>query len=368
MARFSPTRLILARTRRRLTQTALAERCGLSRRILVAYEVGAKSPSNNTVDVLARVLDFPPSFFAADEVDALQPEAVSFRSLSSLTARDRDAVLAAGTIATDLDAWLSQRFHLPQADLLDLREPNPELAAQAVRASWGLGAQPVSNMVHLLESRGVRVFSLAEDCLSVDAFSLWRREVPFVFLNTLKSAERGRFDAAHELGHLVLHRHGEPHGREVEQQANQFASAFLMPAEAVRASAPRVLTLDAIQALKTRWKVSVVAMTYRLHALGLLTEWAYNDLMREISIRGWRKNEPKGGPRETSQLLAKCLGILRTESVTLRDIAAELHVPPSELDALVFGLVLMAAPRRVQPGEEAPQVPAQPRQLKLMRS
>jgi hypothetical protein len=57
------------------------------------------------------------------------------------------------------------------------------------------------------------VFSLALDAAEVDAFSMWRQSTPYVFLNTKKSAEHGRFDAAHELGHLVLHRHGSPRVR-----------------------------------------------------------------------------------------------------------------------------------------------------------
>ena len=55
-------------------------------------------------------------------------------------------------------------------------------------------------MLHVLEAKGVRVFSLAENTRNVDAFSSWREERPFVFLNMQKTAERSRFDAAHELG------------------------------------------------------------------------------------------------------------------------------------------------------------------------
>ncbi|WP_376773772.1 ImmA/IrrE family metallo-endopeptidase [Rhizobium mongolense] len=71
------------------------------------------------------------------------------------------------------------------------------------------------NMVHLL----VRVFSLVENTRTVDAFSVWRGIRPFVFLNTIKTSEHGRFDAAHELGHLVLPRHGGPSGRRAEDEA-----------------------------------------------------------------------------------------------------------------------------------------------------
>lgn len=88
------------------------------------------------------------------------------------------------------------------------------------------------------------------DAAEVDAFSMWRQSTPFVFLNTKKSAEHSRFDAAHELGHLVLHRHGSPQGREAEREANAFASAFLMPRASVLAYAPRMATIDHLIKLK----------------------------------------------------------------------------------------------------------------------
>jgi hypothetical protein len=83
------------------------------------------------------------------------------------------------------------------------------------------------NMVHLLESKGIRVFSLAVGAREVDAFLMWKGAIPYVFLNTHKTSEHSRYDAAHELGHLVLHEEDSPHGGEAELRANRFASAFL---------------------------------------------------------------------------------------------------------------------------------------------
>lgn len=158
-----------------------------------------------------RALDFPRGFFFAEDVDELPAEAASFRSLSSMTARERDAALAAGAIAYLFNDWVAERFNLPSPDVPELRgDATPEAAAQVVRSNWGLGEQPISSMVKLLESKGVRVFSLCEDTKNVDAFSCWRGERPFIFLNTFKSTERSRFDAAHDLGHLVMHKHGAP--------------------------------------------------------------------------------------------------------------------------------------------------------------
>ncbi len=75
-----------------------------------------------------------------------------------------------------------------------------EAAAEMLRAHWGIGELPVKNMIALLESRGIRVYSLAIDAKEVDAFSMWKGGRPFVFLNTFKSAEHCRFDAAREIG------------------------------------------------------------------------------------------------------------------------------------------------------------------------
>jgi hypothetical protein len=85
---------------------------------------------------------------------------------------------------------------------------SPDTAALYLRQNWGLGERPIPNMLKLLEAKGVRVFSLAENTKAVDAFSVWRNGLPYVFLNIAKSAERSRFDASHELGHLVMHKHG----------------------------------------------------------------------------------------------------------------------------------------------------------------
>jgi Zn-dependent peptidase ImmA (M78 family) len=339
---FTPSRLILARRRRGLTISVLAARIGLSTRRLSAFEHGDAVPTEATLAALALALDFPRSAFSAPDVEMPTSESASFRALTSMTAAQRDSALGAGAIAMMLSAWIDERFRLPAVDVATLRDEDPEAAAAALRALWGLGEQPVRNMVHLLEVHGVRVFSLEERGDEVDAFSLWRNDVPFVFLNTGKSGERSRFDAAHELGHLVMHRHGGPQGREAETEADRFASAFLMPRGSVLAHAPRFASYDALIQIKKIWKVSVAAIAYRLRTVGALSEWHYRQLAIEISNRGARKREPEGIPREMSQVLSKVLTALRDEGVTKADIARDLSIPVTELDTLVFGLAMVA--------------------------
>lgn len=338
----SPSRLRVARKRRGLNKARLAEAVGLDLRAVTALERGDREPRPETLGRIARALDFPPAFFTGPDLHEPTAVTASFRSLSRMSAAVREGALAAGAIAFLLNDWIEARFDLPTPDLLDLGREEPEAAAITLRRHWGLGEAPVRNMVHLLEARGVRVFSLAESSADVDAFSLWREGTPFTFLNTLKSAEHGRFDAAHELGHLVLHRHGGPQGREAEGEANRFAAAFLMPRGGVLAEAPRLVTPDALVRLKHRWTVSAAALNHRLHALGLVDDGRYRSLCIEIAARGWRTVEPEPARRETSQLLAKVFAALRDEGVGKAEVARRLHLDERELDRLVFGLVMVA--------------------------
>src|SRR5205807_2630424 len=124
---------------------------------------------------------------------------------------------------------------------------------------WGLGQLAISHMVKLLETKGVRVFSLVENAKEVDAFSTWKGGTPYIFLNTYKSSSHNRYDAAHELGHLVLHKHGAVGGQVAEKEANLFAAAFLMPRSSVIAAAPRFATMPHLIQLKRKWLVSVSA-------------------------------------------------------------------------------------------------------------
>lgn len=337
---FNPQRLILGRKRRKLTARALATAIGVSPITISRLENGANEPEDETIEAIAAALSFPKTFFFGEDLDELPAEAASFRSLSSMTAKERDAALSAGVIAYMLHDWVAERFNLPLCEVPYLGgEAGPESAAQIVRATWGLGQAPVSNMVKLLESKGVRVFSLSEDTKNVDAFSCWRDCVPFVFLNTFKSTERSRFDAAHELGHLVMHKHGAPQdSREAESEADRFASAFLMPADDVLSRIRSVPDLDSLIQAKKRWGVSVAALAYRLHKLGITREWQNRSLNVEMSSRGYRRQEPEGLEPEASALWPQVFSTLWRERVTRDHVAVQLHVPAQELDDILLHL------------------------------
>lgn len=350
---FTPERLVLARQRRRMTLAALAVKSGVSAQSITAFENNRKQPSEDSLASLADALGYPLPFFSRPAPVELTPDAVSFRAPSKMTALERDSALSSGAIAADLNTWMEERFKLPQPNLPTFPHRTPSEAAAQLRAAWGLGEAPVPNLVHLLEANGVRVFSLAPDCLDADAFSTIKTTTPFVFLNTRKTGQRGRFDAAHELGHLILHcQHRIPRGPSTESEADEFASAFLMPEAGILAQQLHNASVERILSAKRKWGVSAMALTYRLRKLNLLSEWRYTQTAKELTRRGYRRGEPDATEmaRESSQLLAKVFQVLRDQHVSPADVAADLEISLAELNEYVFGLVPVTAVASSSPG------------------
>ena len=335
---FSANRLTTARQCRGLTMKALADALGVSQPAVTAYEQGIKKPEPSRIDDIARILDFPRGYFFGPDFDEIPDSAISFRARRALTATVRDKVLGRSKHASSLlSGALRKRFKYPDVDLPALTHETPETAARLLRNHWKLGFGPVSNMVHLLEAKGVEVYWLSEASPCVDALSYHRGQQPFVFLNTHKDAgERGRFDAAHELGHLVLHRNLKVlDNHKVEAEADQFASAFLLPQEQFTLECPRLPVLVHYLPLKARWGTSVQAMIRRSYDLGILSKWHYENSFKELSRRGWRTEESGKLQREQSGIHNKAYKRLSEKGVTPDDFAKAVGLPLKDLCELM---------------------------------
>ncbi|UPW18581.1 XRE family transcriptional regulator [Agarivorans sp. TSD2052] len=343
---YIPTRLKQARERRKLTKKAFADLIGISSKTVSIYE--SSQPQfelqDEMIQKFAIALGYPVEFFYKAISETIDPESISFRAVTKLSSRLKLATEAASVNALELSEWIDSKFkNLPKVQLPDYSHDNrndPEVAAMELRNVWALGELSVKNMIHLLESKGVRVFSLSEDCKEVDAFSFWKGDRPFVVLNQFKTPERSRFDAAHELAHLILHKHGcQNKGREAELEADRFASAFLMPRGSVLAKVrPNAnAALKDILALKKNWNVSAMAMIRRLYDLSCLTEWQYRQLTISATKEGYRSCEPEGlEQREKSLLLEKVFISLKDKGYRRVDICNELFLPLDEISNLTF--------------------------------
>jgi Zn-dependent peptidase ImmA (M78 family)/DNA-binding XRE family transcriptional regulator len=329
-----------------MSKKGLADAIGVTPNTIIRYEDGEIQPSYENLEKIARCLGFPKAFFDGGELDEPRRDNASFRGMASKSARIMDAALASGAMAFMLDDWITKSYNRPSTDILDLQHVDASTAATLLRQHWNLGDKPIANMVHLLELKGFRVFSLAENTKEVDAFSLWRDDIPYIFLNRFKSAERSRFDAAHELCHLCCHKHGGANAEHaddnIEKEANAFAGVFLMPETDVRSICRRPLySVNDLAEYKKRWRVSVSALNYRLRELNLISEGKSTSNYVEMSRRGWLKVEPNGIAREQSAILQDIVNDLIGLGITKTKIAAELNIPPTEIEALLFGLANM---------------------------
>lgn len=359
---FNMSRFDLARQRRGLTKRELAHRLDVTDRTISNW-YSNQEVDDRILQKAAEILDFPVNFFYGDDFEKVEVQAVSFRALSKMTAKKRDMAISQTILAEMLSKWIDQNFDLPTPDVPDLHELRndvsidnfqsldkidedneqyylefsfPEICAETLRKAWGLGELPIGNLIALLESKGIRVFSLTNDAQDVDACCRWTNDRPFIFLNTSKTAERCRFDLAHELGHLVMHKHGVVEGIQ-EQEANAFASAFLMPRRSISAEPIRSPSLKSIVMKKSIWRVSAAALTYRYHKLGIISTWNATSIYKQLAQRG-KNNEPNPLAHETSLLLDKVFQALSEEKFQLSELTNALNITLEEINNLTFHL------------------------------
>ena len=349
---FRSSRLTQARNARGLTAVSLADMVAVAPSTISLYEKGTHKPRQEMLDRLSRVLNVPPGFFLRT-VPIVKPNRVFYRSMSAATKSARARVQARYEWILEVIDYLLEFFDFPMTRLLELHLPDNfraldsltiESAAEQLRQHWTLGDGPVANMVRTLESNGVIVWRTAFEAETLDAFSEYRSPHSVVVLSSDKeNYYRSRFDAAHELGHLVLHRNIDSRDlnrsadfRLLETQAHQFASAFLLPAIAYSMELWAV-SLDAFRSLKPRWNASIALQIMRARQLGLINENQQKRLWINLSRRGWRKREPLDDSMlsEKPGLVAEGMRMLVNSKVrTGEQIAHDLNLSAYELERL----------------------------------
>lgn len=327
---FDGTRLTVARRLARMTKTQLAREVQVTPTAIGQYEKGLSKPTHTVLREIALRLGLPREFFGASKPLTLLPASgAHFRSLRATSASAREQALAYGELSLELIDVLGEYVHLPNVVLPELELPDQltedaiTSAARATRELWGIATGPVPSVVQAMEAHGIVVLRLPEDTdKAVDAFSTYSGARPLVFLSPLKNDRaRSRFDAAHEVGHLVLHPDTEPGSKVVEGQANAFASEFLMPRDEIATQLPRRIDWPVLHDLKRHWGVSLRALVYRAHALGRMSEASYRRANQQLSI--WGNPEPgQLGPAETPRLLGMARQALETEGYDFDGILA----------------------------------------------
>lgn len=343
---FDATRLKLAREARGLKKGDLAREVGVTPAAIGQFESGATKPKASTLAQIALVLGFPVRFFAYTGEPIRQPDIgdTFFRSLRRTKQTDRQRAIAYSTLVSLLLASLERRLSLPPVEIPDHLHVQDDVSgeqieeiANAVRETWNIPPGPIQHVVRLLETKGIVVVRNPTGH-DIDAFSAWYPTHPIVVLaNDKQNFERSRFDGAHELGHLVMHADPAPGDRTLETQAHRFAAAFLMPRNDIIEQLPsKTVDWQHLVALKRNWGVSIQALLYRARTLGTLTETSYENAMRTINRRGWRRQEPGDlGPPEQPALIAAAITKLNELGLSVDDLARETNLGQALMTELV---------------------------------
>ena len=335
-ALFDGARLTQARNLAGLLKTELADRVPVTAAAIGQFESGHARPTIATLGQLALALKVPPMFFAANRPRFhVEETEAHFRSLRSTSKKDRARARAQVEILAEIVASLESQVRLPEIALpsIDPRT-DPAEAARDVRAAWQLGDGPLANVVGLLERKGVVVARLTAATEELDAFSCWIGLRPFVVLVMNKAAaDRSRFDASHELGHLVLHHDALPGDPTSERIAHAFAAEFLAPEAAMRIELPPRVDWARLAQIKLRWGVSIAMLLRRMRDLDISSDVTYRRAMMELSRRGWRRTEPVDlGQPEEPELLARALALLQERrGFHVADLARDVALRPEAL-------------------------------------
>lgn len=349
---FNKDRLRIAKELRGLSNSEFAEKLGCSTSKVKQLLDADKEINENDQASICTVLNLPLSFFiTSDRLQPQQTEHIFYRSVARIKAQHRKSNEAHTLLAMNINKYLTQRmklpeFHRPDLDITEaLGEQNyPEKIASELRALWGLGNQPINNVISLCELKGIRVFRLPLEIKEIDALSFFDDESgsPFMFVNNFKSAERSRFDCAHELGHIVMHTHNkdiriERDNRILETEADQFSSEFLMPTDAFFATAPRYLSIDNMIEYKKTWRTSLKAINYKAHKLGLISDWVNRSNSMKITSMGYHTSEPEETHRDESVMLPKIIGLLASQpGFDKNKMLDEIGISENDFNQLTF--------------------------------
>ena len=347
------SRVTLARQRAGLSKSALAHKAGTTPRTVTTWE--STGPPSSRLHQIATITGMPPEFFSTKEIDLLEEKQVFFRarrrSPSALLRRST----AFGALGVEFYRSVSKHFRTPALSLIDTEFRNsPQEAAMALRLAWGMGLGPAPNLVQMAEAHGIRVLGIPLEDVKVDAFSFWSAEGrPFIFLSRVKTAERSRFDLAHEIGHLVLHsdvtRTEESTDRQIEHEANIFAAEFLLPTEALRAKLSSPPSLDTLMKIKSTYGTSAIATARSIYDAGL-SDWGYRQMLAALTTRGFHQGEPGSTlPYEKSRVFSTVNDHLRSRGLSVSDWARTIGQRPEDVTGFMLGQALHAAPA---PGTE----------------
>jgi Zn-dependent peptidase ImmA (M78 family)/DNA-binding XRE family transcriptional regulator len=270
----------------------------LSKQALNKYEQNLMKPEAGTLLMLCNALDVRPDFFTRGI--SINLENVEFRKLKKLSAKDsariREKTVDILERYFELEDILGidEQFKNPIKDMPVNNYEDVEAVVKKIKEAWKLGEDPLSNIIELLEDNNIKVIEIEAGDEFV-GLSTWEGiKNPVVVVNTNLKADRKRFTALHELGHILMNVNHLPE-KNREFYCHAFAGAMLIPAKALikELGASRTqIYLNELVYLKKQFGASIQAIMFRAKHLGIVSESFHRNFMIYMSMKGYKKHEP----------------------------------------------------------------------------
>ena len=311
---FNAEMLTLARESRSLTQTALADRLGVTQGKISKIENGMQEPDTDQISRFSDALGYTEDFFYVGEaIRGPGSGCVYNRRRQSLPQGQLREIIAKINVRR-----IQMRRYLKAIDLdvenrflkIDIEDDSPEAIAQMIRRYWMIPPGPIQSLIRTIEDAGGIVIPTNFGTRKVDAISQLAPGLPpLFFVNSSSPPDRLRFTLAHEIGHLVMH---DGPSDAMEKEADLFAAEFLMPAAEIR-SQLKETTLPTLANLKPYWRVAMSALLMRAGNLGLISPRRKSYLWMQMGKAGWRKKEPVDIPPEEATLFDEVISVHKND-------------------------------------------------------
>lgn len=276
------------RINKSLSLQQLGDLAGLSKATIQQYEDGTIKPSNKALMAVAEALNVDMwSFFNLKETNL---ELAEFRHGEKLTDTNLERERIHGLVIDysanyiELENILNTKivFENPLEDIIIQNYEDVEKAVNRVRKKWKLANNPIDDVCALLENKGFKIITFLRDTESPGLCGFMKDneiEIPFIMLNNnnehTREITRKRFTILHESAHLLL-KFSHNISKDFEESlCNRFASAFLLPGEALIEYLGKDRTnisLEELKDLKEVYGISIQSIIYRSANIGLISE------------------------------------------------------------------------------------------------
>lgn len=289
--------LRLARTYLGMTQKQFSDETCVSQSLISKIEKDLKPL---TSDVVEKIKDkFGEEFFSQK---MSHPDLkVHYRTSASMAKKVKNLFESRLQIIANNIEQITEYIDLPEnkvpkKDLEFDFNLDAKFLAREIRQYFQLGMSPIKDLVKVLESYGILIYFYDYDFISsqnknLDGVSFYVSGAPVILINRKIQGARKIFTLAHELGHLIMHNHNDfilSIDRDVEKEANLFASEFIAP-EHLLIEHLRYASITNLFELKSYWKLSAAALLYKASKTSMSKD-RHRRLITKMAP--YRKNEP----------------------------------------------------------------------------